>query len=163
MFSTKITLIFVLIFLIIFGTYFNYYKHRTKDLYTTPVSIPDQSFGSILLKDKEFGVYIADTDYLRNKGLSETSSLASNYGMLFVFPEDDLYGFWMKDMFFPIDIIWIDKNLVIVHIETNVLPETYPKVFFPSVPARYVLELSAGQSDFLKLKIGDSIKILKKY
>jgi uncharacterized membrane protein (UPF0127 family) len=117
----------------------------------------------VILGEKLFEVEVMDDDVERIRGLSLHSPLEDNQGMLFVFPEDDLYGFWMKDMLFPIDIIWIDKNLVIVHIETNVLPETYPKVFSPSVPARYVLELSAGQSDFLKLKIGDSIKILKKY
>jgi len=117
----------------------------------------------VILGEKLFEVEVMDDDVERSRGLSLHSPLEDNQGMLFIFPEDDLYGFWMKDMLFPIDIIWIDKNLVIVHIETNVLPETYPKVFSPSVPARYVLELSSGQSDFLKLKIGDSIKILKKY
>ena len=64
--------------------------------------------------------------------------------MLFVFPDNDQHGIWMKDMKFPIDIIWISENYNIVHVKKDATPESYPTVFKNSKPARYVLELPAG-------------------
>ena len=64
--------------------------------------------------------------------------------MLFVFAEADRYGFWMKDMLFSIDMFWLDDKGQVVHLEEDVSPETYPDVFYPMVPARFVLETNAG-------------------
>ena len=110
---------------------------------------------------KEFSVEIADTDFLRERGLSGHRPLLDNQGMLFIFPKSDFYGFWMKDMLFPIDIIWIDENFKINHIEMSLTPDTYPKVFHPESKSLYVLEISSGQSKSLDLKVGDSVKLLK--
>lgn len=103
-----------------------------------------------------------DTATGRQNGLSHRRPLSSDEGMLFVFEKEGFYGFWMKDMLFSIDIIWIDANLKIVHIENNVSPQTYPKVFRPTSKSLYVLEILAGQSEISNIKIGDSVKILKK-
>src|SRR5882672_5260542 len=51
--------------------------------------------------------YNADTDALRTLGLSGHSPLAADEGMLFIFPAPGEYGFWMKDMLFPLDLVWI--------------------------------------------------------
>lgn len=80
----------------------------------------------------------------RAMGLSNRDSLAYNEGMLFVFSDDEKHGIWMKDMRFSIDIIWLDEKGEVVSIETNASPESYPKVFRPTSPARYVLEVNAG-------------------
>jgi len=80
----------------------------------------------------------------RMQGLSGRTSLEENTGMLFIFEEDAMHGIWMKQMFIPIDIIWIDKDLLVVHTEENVSPDTYPEVFRPEIEARYVLEVPAG-------------------
>lgn len=85
-----------------------------------------------------------DTDAARQKGLSGRDSLPSNAAMLFIFDTDDHWGIWMKDMKFPIDIIWLDKDYTVVDIKENASPESYPDVFRPRVPARYVLEVNAG-------------------
>src|SRR3989338_8221873 len=82
--------------------------------------------------------------------------------MLFIFDKPDNYGFWMKDMRFPIDIIWLDQNFKVVHVEKSVATSTYPKVFYPSGPATYVLEVNSGISDSINLQIGDEAKFLKK-
>ncbi len=111
---------------------------------------------------KVFFVIIRDTEKGRENGLSFWADLADNQGMLFIFSTPDKYGFWMKDMTFPIDIIWIDENMKIIHIEKSVLPETYPKVFYPETESLYVLEVSAGQSDVLDLRVGDGVKMIKK-
>ncbi len=116
-------------------------------------------YSYVIMGGKTFTVDISQTDYARQKGLSGKESLLEDRGMLFIFPKEDRYGIWMKDMKFPIDIIWIDANSKIISIEKSVLPDTYPKVFYPTVPALYVFEISAGEVEKLNVKIGDSIKI----
>ena len=78
--------------------------------------------------------------------------------MLFVFDRDGNYGFWMKDMKFPIDIIFADAQKKIIMIYHNVQPDSYPKVFYPNAPARYVLETPAGFADLNKINIGVQMK-----
>ena len=77
--------------------------------------------------------------------------------MLFIFLIPDKYGFWMKDMKFSLDLIWMDKNLAIVDMTKNLSPETFPAVFSSSSPVKYVLEVNAGWSDRNKIKIGDTV------
>lgn len=102
-------------------------------------------------------IEVADTGSTREQGLSGRSSLAENEGLFFIFQTEGYYGFWMKDMNFPIDMIWINKDKKIVYIESNVSPETYPKVFEPTSPSLYVLETSAGFSAQNNVKIGDFV------
>ena len=80
----------------------------------------------------------------RAQGLSGRSGLTDDEGMLFIFDYDARHGFWMKDMLFALDIIWLDADMNVVHAETDVSPDTYPRSFVPTVPARYVLEINAG-------------------
>jgi uncharacterized membrane protein (UPF0127 family) len=67
----------------------------------------------------------------------------------------------MKDMLFPLDIIWINQNGVIVEIERNAKPESYPKVYINASPASYVLELNAGIAEQQGMFIGSKVKISK--
>src|SRR5690606_32111536 len=80
------------------------------------------------------------------RGLSGRDQLSENHGMLFVMGRNDRHCFWMKDMKFPLDIIWLDNQKRIVHIEANVAPESFPKSFCPNEPAHYVLEVNAGSA-----------------
>jgi uncharacterized protein len=100
-------------------------------------------------------IEIANTDAERIQGLSGRLGLSENDGLLFVFDKEGYYSFWMKDMNFPIDIAWLDKNKRITHIEKDVLPETYPKTFDSSVQSLYVLETKANFFENSKIKIGD--------
>ena len=106
--------------------------------------------------------HVRDTPKARAEGLSGWEALSDGEGMLFVFSEDGHHTFWMKDMNFPIDIVWMDESLKIVHIEKNISPETYPKVLRPTEKSLFVLEISAGQSDLLNIKVGDEVKFLRK-
>lgn len=87
---------------------------------------------------------IARTPAERRTGLSDHAELADGEGMLFLFEESARHGFWMKDMAFSIDIVWLSEAGEIVDIAHSVPPETYPQSFTPSEPARYVLEVPAG-------------------
>jgi uncharacterized protein len=107
---------------------------------------------------------IADEQSEQEKGLSNRDSLAKDTGMLFVFgrPERS-YAFWMKDMHFPIDMIFLrDEKIVTIH--ANVppyLPGTKIQnltTYTPANDANRVLELNAGQAREFGLKEGDSIK-----
>lgn len=103
------------------------------------------TFGS-----KQFQVAIADTNEARQKGLGDYSSLATNEGMLFVFEQPSEHCFWMKDVEFPIDIFWINEQNKVIMSINSLSPETYPKQFCPEKPAKYVLEISSGQTGALK-------------
>jgi uncharacterized protein len=110
---------------------------------------PTLSFGQTALS-----LEIADTEAERVQGLSGRESLPENTGLLFVYTEDSFPGIWMKDMRFPIDIAWLDKDFTLIDLEANVDPATYPRVFTPSQPARYVLETPAGFFEHNAISIG---------
>jgi poly-gamma-glutamate capsule biosynthesis protein CapA/YwtB (metallophosphatase superfamily) len=87
----------------------------------------------------------AKTDEERTKGLSGTDELPAGEGLLFAFDEPGRHGFWMKDMNYPIDILWFDSQFRLVHKELSVDPSTYPHVFYPDRNALYVLETRVGE------------------
>ncbi len=99
--------------------------------------------GVVRIGEIAIPVELADSAGARARGLSGRQSLPPESGMLFIFDEPDRYGFWMKDMHFPIDIIWIDEAGRVVDITERLQPSTYPNSFSPSSPARYVLEVNA--------------------
>lgn len=112
---------------------------------------------TIQLAGKIIKVKIADTPELREMGLSGREGLAEDEGMLFIFDSDAKYQFWMKDMRFPIDILWLSDKGEVVDIRASVSPSTFPTVFAPNSPARYVLELRAGFTETNALKLGDIV------
>ncbi|MBI2612436.1 DUF192 domain-containing protein [Candidatus Kaiserbacteria bacterium] len=114
---------------------------------------------TIQIKDRTIRVEIADTSGERERGLSGKEGLAEDEGMLFVFEEDGRPAFWMKDMLFAIDILWISSDGAIVHIEENVAPETYPTAFAPRNEARYVVELPAGYVAKYTVRPGDIVRL----
>jgi uncharacterized membrane protein (UPF0127 family) len=114
---------------------------RTESAPETAVSRDDIT---IMVAGAPLTLEIAATDEARERGLSEREVLASGTGMLFIFDEAALHGFWMPDMHFSIDIAWLDDNFCFVTIEKAVSPDSYPTVYVPAAPARYVIETSAG-------------------
>ncbi len=104
---------------------------------------------------------ILDTSDEMTRGLSDTEAIAPLAGAIFVFEEEGFHGIWMKDMNYPLDIAWLDQHKRIIHIEKEVLPETYPKVFLPPTKDKYVLEVNAGYFDQKNINIGDRLEILK--
>lgn len=121
---------------------------------------------SLTLNKQKFIADIADTEDLRDQGLSDREILGANEAMLFVFNKADRYGFWMKDMNFPLDIIWTDDQGRIVYYYQNLSPDTYPQVYYPSATSTMVVEVNAGIIEKQKVKIGDQLifdkNILKK-
>lgn len=99
---------------------------------------------TLRLGDGVFSARLALTADEREKGLSGTTKLDQTHAMLLVFDGDDKWPIWMKDMHYPIDIIWLDSAKTVVHIVKNVSPDTYPQSFVPAKPARYIVEVPAG-------------------
>lgn len=98
----------------------------------------------------------------RKKGLSKIESLPLNEGMLFVFESSAPYAFWMKDVNFALDIIWIGEDKKIVDMAVNVAPEPGKDddeltLYKPRGEAKYVLEVNAGLTQLHELSIGDQI------
>ena len=123
--------------------------------------------------DEKIFIEIASTSEKQEKGLSGKSKLMEfvkdqkirTEGLLFVFDKPQILNFWMKNMKFDLDIIWLDENLKIVHIEKNALASSYDKQNPANSTiysngnnlAKYVLEINVGLSSKLNLKIGDSL------
>ena len=103
---------------------------------------------------------IADTPALRERGLSGRKLLLNDQGMYFIFDHPDVYPFWMKEMNFPIDIIWIGEHMSVVDITKSASPSSFPQTFVSSVPALYVLEVQAGFAERHGVKIGDQVVLL---
>jgi uncharacterized protein len=105
---------------------------------------------------------LADTTERRAKGLMFRDSLARDRGMLFTFPAAEHWTFWMKNTRIALDIIWLDQDKKIVHIERNVpgcgRTDNGCPQYSPNEEALYVLEVSAGVADVLKLQRGGKLQ-----
>jgi uncharacterized membrane protein (UPF0127 family) len=117
---------------------------------------------SLTIDHVKISAMIADSPLLRETGLSGKNELADNEGMLFVFTEPFEYGFWMKDMKFPLEILWFDEHQTLVEVSPDLLPETYPEVFAPKSKVLYALETHTGFVEKNNIKIGDKFEFLKK-
>ena len=110
-----------------------------------------------VVKNLDLNLEVADTDAKREQGLSGRSKLPDNQGMLFSFEQPSFQSFWMKDMSFSLDFLWLDENKEIVDLTQNVAPETYPGTFSPKKPVKYVVEVGAGYVEANSLKIGETL------
>ena len=99
---------------------------------------------------------VADTYRERVLGLSGRESLAEGTGLLFVFDRPGMQGIWMKDMKFPIDVIWLDAEHHIVGLKENAQPQSYPEVFYPESDALYVVEVNTGFISQNALQMGQT-------
>ena len=109
---------------------------------------------------------LATTPDAQSKGLAIRDSLNENEGMLFIFETPQKYSFWMKDMKFPIDIIWINQDGKIVHIEKNLPPCVFllpcPS-YAPKDDSLYVLEVVSNFTNKFNINVGDPVdsKVIK--
>lgn len=96
--------------------------------------------------DQRYILEVADSDEARSQGLSGRESMSQNKGMIFVYEQEAASCFWMKDMNFALDIIWLDSAHKVVHMEQGAAPESYPEKFCSPEAARYVIELNSGEA-----------------
>ena len=111
-----------------------------------------------------FTVDLAITQEERSQGLSGRPSLDAGMGMLFVFEEPALLRFWMRDMNFPLDMVWIGSDCTVVDVTQNapVPPEDQAAyqlpLYSPRSPAQYVLELNAGEAGARGIGLGSVVR-----
>lgn len=118
-----------------------------------------KTISQVKVGDALVDVEIADSKYEIEKGLSNRESLADNNGMYFILPKRQVVGFWMKDMHFSIDLIWVDNGVIVGFVENAPLPPDtgdLPTYISPSEVTR-VLEVNAGFVKKHSLSIGQKI------
>lgn len=111
--------------------------------------------GIITLGGQTIYADLAENPAQQELGLGNRASLGAHQGMLFLFPNDDVHMFWMKDMSFSIDMIWMADDGTVIYIQPNVAPSTYPSAFGPSSVSRYVLEVPANFAANNDITVGD--------
>ena len=102
--------------------------------------------------------YIASSSLEREIGLSGTENLRDDEAMLFVLDRPGIYPFWMKDMRFSLDIVWIGPDNKVISVDRDVSPDTYPITFQSISAAGAVLELNTGKAESFGLRPGVEIK-----
>ncbi len=104
-----------------------------------------------------YSLWVADTDIERTQGLSGTEKLGPNGGLLMKFDTAHTHGIWMKDMNFPLDLVWLDNAKKVVYIVKNAPPENpVGTIYAPEDAALYVIELPAGSVQKSGIKTGDT-------
>lgn len=132
---------------VVFGWFFctQIFTNHTPAVETSKDKI---NFKTIQIGEATVRAELATTEAEQIQGLSGRAFLATSTGMFFVFKYSSNWGIWMKDMNFPIDVLWISDNLKVSYIVENMLPSSYPNVYAPPISAsdsaRYVLEVPAG-------------------
>jgi uncharacterized protein len=122
--------------------------------------VNDHIIDYVKIAGQEIKVELATTPAEKQQGLSGREKLAEGEGMLFVFDTTGKYGFWMKDMNFAIDMIWLGTQGEVVYIKKDARPESFPESFTPTAPAKYVLEVVAGFSEKHNLQIGERAEFI---
>ena len=112
---------------------------------------------TIELGGTQIVVEIADTQQARERGLSGRPELGEGKGLFLIFDEPGIYRIWMKDMLFPLDIIWINADGQIISMKEYAEPCTSEcSTYAPESAAKYAVEVDAGFCDSHELKEGDS-------
>lgn len=122
------------------------------------------SSSKVTINNKSYKVTIAKTDKEKEIGLSDKKSLPADEGLLFEFTDPSYYTFWMKNMKFPIDIIFIKDNKVVTvfhNVQTPKSPEENLTLYRPEEPANKVLEIMAGEAKKNNIKKGDTVTFSK--
>ena len=129
-------------------------------LFVYQISQQSSGFKYVDIQGRIFKVEIADTAEKQTKGLSNRSALPVKQGLLFIFKKEEVYPFWMKDMLFPLDIIWFNQNKEVVFISENNQPcrDSFCQSINPGREALYVLEVNAGVVKTIGLKMGEKIE-----
>ena len=133
------------------------------------IYIPNDRYlqARVMVNGFELTADLAITEEQKAEGLAVKDQLKENESMLFVYEQPSRQSFWMKDMKFPIDIIWIDSNGTVVHIEHTLQPCNSIlnsgasilncPIYTPDNKSLYVLETVAGFSQKYNVKIGTHI------
>ncbi len=116
----------------------------------------------LTVRGQTFDIELAVTEQEKQRGLGYRDSLAQNSGMLFIYDHAEQYGFWMKGMRFPLDIIWIKEDIIVDitnNIPNPINDSSQLLSFQPKVAVDKVLEVNAGTVNRLGIQVGDTVDI----
>jgi hypothetical protein len=115
----------------------------------------------VTIRGERIEVEVADTRERQRRGLSGRSELPEGRGMLFPYDRPDRYAFWMPDMHFDIDIVWIREGTIVdvTHRARHDPPPGPPPLYRPRVPADLVLEVPAGSARRSGWSPGDAVRV----
>ena len=119
---------------------------------------------TLTVSGAEFDLELAYTPDQRQQGLSDREALDAASGMLFIFERPGHHTFWMYNMNFPLDFVWIGADCAVADIHENVphpAPDAEPSelpLYTPDFPALYNLEINGGQTSALGIQVGDKVK-----
>lgn len=143
--NKKIILLILILFLLII---FFIFKNK-KEKY---------NFTTALVDNVEINLEIADDKAEHYLGLSFRESLHESSGMLFLFPQKEIRSFVMRDMKFPLDLVFIEENKIIDIYSNLPFAEADSKILYKSsLPVDKVLELNAGFCQQHNISVGDEI------
>jgi uncharacterized membrane protein (UPF0127 family) len=128
---------------------------------------PNPNSINIKIKDIDFSFEVAKSIPQKTKGLMDRDDLCQNCGMIFVSGFEMPQVFWMKNTKIPLDIIFLDKNGVIINIQNATpepgVPDSQLKLYKSTTPAQYVIEINSGEAAKLSLTTGDKIDLANVY
>ena len=139
----------LVVFVVLAGATFFFFKRSAQEELRPPF---------VTIGKHAFSVGVARTKEEQDRGLVKTDTVCRECGMLFKKKKKNVYRFWMKDMRFPIDILWIREGKI-VHIEEEVDFKDQKRIYAPSEPADSVLEINAGLSRGLGIKVGQTVSV----
>jgi uncharacterized membrane protein (UPF0127 family) len=135
---------------------------------TLEPAFPGQVIVVVEVGQGRFHALVADTPELRDRGLSERDTLPEGWGMWFDLGSKRVATFWMRAMLFPIDMVWVDEQMRVVHVDhqVSVLPdgaseESLPRYRGGSHLVRYVLEIGAGLARELEIEPGVDVRLMQ--
>lgn len=118
---------------------------------------------STTLNARQFRVETVVSPAALERGLSGRPPLPTGHGMLFIFPRLDRHTMWMPEMRFPLDIVWLDENLGVVHITRGAQPcpnrRECPS-YGSEKMAKYAIEMTAGEAAAYGFRIGTQLSLL---
>jgi len=172
-YRSRHTYILLLVLAAIFGFVLLHRSPASPSTAENPSEVPGScgayQKGIVTIGTAVISVDISDTECKRVLGLSGRESLADGAGMIFVFDVAGHYPFWMQDMNFPLDMVWVGDDLRVSGIEKDVAPSTFDaidpsksEIFGGQYLARYVLELPAGYADEKNIQVGNKISFSEK-
>lgn len=125
------------------------------------ISPQKKSGNTVCFEGSCIDVELATTPEEMTIGLMNRTSLPENLGMLFIFDEEGIHKFWMKNTLIPLDMIWLDENGKIIYIEKNAQPcyVLICPLFGPESSSKYALEANGGYIEKHKINVGDKARI----
>lgn len=116
------------------------------------------NISKVCVKNNCFNIKLATNEEERTIGLMNRTFLNKDEGMLFIFDNEDYHSFWMKNMLFPLDILWINSENEVIFIKENALScDEECNLITPNGRAKYVLEINSGLVKKYEIKLSDRV------